>query len=99
MEYYLRMSRRTLIQDAEDQLEEQFYIINKPEGWERTRLQVDPVGPDGQAEIPITDPRQLDHWFNSMAAQRGMTGAEAERMFSGPNQMLLGFAEGEGRRV
>lgn len=95
------MTRRDLIQDEEDKLKEQFYIINHPDTWRKVVLDEGPgVGPDGQPELPITDPRQLDHWFDSLAGERGMTGAQAEAMFTGaPTHMLLGRADGEGRKV
>jgi len=43
----------------------------------------------GAPELPITDPQDLDTWFESLSAKRGMTGAE-----------VLGYAEpGTGVRV
>lgn len=101
MNYWLKMTRRDFVDDEEDKLTSQFYLINHPDSWRKTFLDNDPgIGPDGLPEAPITDPRQLDHWFESLAAQRGMTGAEAEAAFSGnANHFLLGHAEGQGRKV
>jgi hypothetical protein len=102
LKYWLGMVRRDLIRDEEDKLKEQFYIINHPDTWRKVVLsQSDDIGPDGQPELPITDPRQLDHWFNSLAGERGMTGAQAEAMLSGgaPSHFLLGRADGAGRKV
>lgn len=107
LDYYLRMDRREYIQDQEDILENQSYVqfaaLDQVDRWKKLFGEPDgPIGPDGLPEQPITDPRQLDKWFEQLASQRGMTGAEAEQRFGGDTgraQMLLGHAEGTGRRV
>lgn len=104
MNYWLDMSRRDYVDDEEAKLRQQTYNLF-PERWKQLYEEQPNIGIDGLPEIPITDPRQLDHWFNHLAGQQGMTGAQAERAFSSlagagaPPQQLLGYAQGEGRKV
>jgi hypothetical protein len=44
----------------------------------------------GEPELPVTDPNDLDVWFDNLTQKRGMTGAEVA---------ALGWAEGPGVRV
>lgn len=100
------MQRRDFVKNEEDKLRLQTYNLF-PERWKQLYEERPNVGIDGLPETPITDPRQLDHWFNQLAAQQGMTGAQVERAFAAPGapvggapaSMLLGHAVGEGRRV
>lgn len=98
------MERRDYVQDQEIILEEQtfaqFAALNQIDRWKKLFGRDQTTSPDGQPELPITDPRQLDAWFNSLAAQKGMSGAQAEAAFSGGRaNSLFGQATGEGRKV
>jgi hypothetical protein len=109
LKYYLRMKRRIQIEDELDKIEEQTLTLAGYDRWRELygNKHLAGVGPNGgtdeqgQTWRPVTDPRQLDEWFNSLAGQRGMTGEQAERMLNGSNNgnTLVGYAQGEGRRV
>lgn len=107
LDYHLRMDRRNYIKDEEDILENQahnldFMINGSVERWKRLFSHEHEFAATGEPEIPITDPRKLDQWFERMATERGMTAGEAERIFSdtpAPAAHLLGYAQGEGRKV
>jgi hypothetical protein len=100
LQYWFFMSRRIQIEDADKELEA-FCSVMWPERWQQ--LYASPVAAEGdhgqafggQPEIPVTDPRDLDAWFEGLANERGMTGAEVEASFSN----ILGWAEGEGVKV
>ena len=105
LKYYLRMRRRIQIQDEIDKIEEQTLSLAGYDRWrelygnrsDRDQF-ADSTAPQGNEWRPVTDPRELDKWFDSLAGQRGMTGEQAERMLTGGNS-LVGYAQGEGRRV
>ncbi len=101
LQYWVAMQRRLFLEDKRSELEMQCYHLF-PERW--TQIYSSQGGDYGQAfggeeEIPVIDPEDLDAWFQSLAAQQGLTGAEAEAMFSEASTPFMGFAEGEGRRV
>jgi hypothetical protein len=95
LQYWLYMERRIKLDDKQAELEFQCFHLN-PERYDF--LYVTPkTGDMGSAfgnepELPITDPADLDHWFENLANQRGMSGAEAERL-------LGNGSPGGGRRV
>lgn len=97
LEYYLNMVRRVHVEDELAVVEQQTYSMSGYERWQQIygqkqlEEQMAQQGPDEQAWRPVTDPRELDKWYDSLAAQRGMTEPQAARIF--------GHAEGEGRRV
>lgn len=102
MQYWLYMERRIKLDDKQAELELQTWSIAGYERWKQcwdTNVAGD-YGQafDGEREIPITDPSELDDWFNNIAGAHGMTGADAERAIR-QGSPLLGWAEGEGVKV
>lgn len=102
LQYWIYLERRTTLDDKERELEVQcFHLL--PERWTQLYGSSGAPGDLGQAfggepELPVTDPSDLDAWFERLGEQRGMTGAQAEA-FLGPSDLMLGHAEGTGRRV
>jgi len=96
------MRRRIELDDKQAELELQTWTIA---GYERWKQCWDKNKPgdygqafDGEPELAVTDPDDLDQWFNNIAEAHGMTGADAERALRQGDHML-GFAEGQGVRV
>ncbi len=87
------MDRRQQVDDMQAELENQCYHLF-PDRWtalyQNQDLQPGDLGHafDGEEEIPVTDPEDLDAWYESLAQSRSMSGAD-----------LFGYAEGEGIRV
>lgn len=80
LQYLIVMEQRTAINDKLAELEFQTFNLNY-DRWKAVYgdEQSEPVrGPDGEPEIPITDPRDLDGWFAQLAHQGGMSVAQAE---------------------
>ena len=83
--YWLGLDRRTQLRDRASELERQCFDLF-PERWaELYRKDVlgslSEIGGDpSEAEIPITDPSRLDDWFESISAQRSISGAELAPM-------------------
>ena len=102
LEYYINMIRREHVDDEVAKLEMQCRDLGGHERWEalygHKHLAEGEHNIDGQVWRPVTDPRDLDKWVDSLAAERGMTGAQAERIFNNGNH-VVGYAEGTGRRV
>lgn len=101
LQYWVYMNRRRELKDSDDELEA-FCAVMWPERWQQLYGQAMTNGDmgrafEGEEEIPVTDPADLDQWFNNIATARGITGAEAEAVMGGSH--LLGWAEGEGMRV
>lgn len=110
LKYWINMTRRNQAEDALAVVEMQTFSLVSEERWRALYGNKDALGPNGgideagQVWRPVTDPRDLDKWFDSLAGQRGMTGEQAARMLDGSGQevhgnYLVGFATGEGRRV
>lgn len=98
LQYWLHMERRTRLDDKKDELELQVYHLAY-DRWAQLYDSPGVPGDLGQAfggepEIPVTDPSDLDQWYESLGQPRTMSGASAP---SGNH--LLGYAEGPGRRV
>lgn len=94
MQYWIYLDRRTQINDKHDELEHQCFNLF-PDRWNdlyRNNPDI-PAGDigtafDGEPELVITDPSELDAWFNGLSGRQGMSGAD-----------VLGHAEGAGRLV
>lgn len=93
LQYFMRMERRQYVKDKDDEIEAQCYNIA---GYERWKHIYDSGGQggdmgqafDGEEEQAITDPGDLDRWFNRIANQNGMTGQEAETAIRQGNPLL-----------
>jgi len=84
------MDRRTQVDDKQAELEIHLQHM-WPERWQQ--LYGTPAGDygsafDGEQEIPITDPDDLDRWFQGLDGARSMS--------SGEFTELLGWSDGEG---
>jgi hypothetical protein len=95
------MDRRVAIDDKTAELEHQCFNLF-PERWgdiyrEQMLPGVRGLSPDsvGESETPITDPGDLDAWFEGLNRTRTISGADAARFTDSP----FGMATGTGRRV
>ena len=84
LEYWIYLSRRVQFEDQEQERAEQCYTFF-PDRW--SELYADE--PKGMAnfdeefeEIPITDPSDLDSWYESVNKPRTLFGADAPEMAS-----------------
>jgi hypothetical protein len=98
LHYWFSMSRRIYIEDADRALEAHVSMM-WPERWQQLfgGSKAGDMGQafGGEAETPVTDAADLDRWFEGLANEHGMTGAEAQAAFS-----VLGWAEpGTGVKV
>jgi len=96
------MTRRIQIDDKQAELELQTWTLSGYERWKQCwdRDNSGDYGHafEGERELPVTDPEELNDWFNNLANSHGMSGADAERAIRSGDH-LLGFAQGEGVRV
>lgn len=96
------MDRRTQLDDKKAELEHQCFNLF-PERWGSLyREQMLPgvgnpsVSVSSEAdEIPVTDPADLDAWYENLERQRRISGAEAAGAAGGLDH-ILGLADGEG---
>lgn len=98
LQYFLYMERRIQVDDTMSSLEVQCYNLNL-ERWQQLYQNQGPdwgQAFDGEAELPITDPTDLDSWYANLERPRGMTGAETARV---ADPTILGMVRGSGRRV
>jgi hypothetical protein len=97
LQYWLIMERRGAVEDADRALEAHCSVM-WPERWDQIYNKASVNAAQGMAddEVPVTDAADLDRWFEGLANQRGMTGAEAEQFF---DPSIFGVAQGEGIRV
>ncbi len=90
------MDRRTQLDDKKAELEHQCFNLF-PERWGTLyREQMLPGLPNITSnpavdEIPVTDPADLDSWYENLERQRRISGADAAGY-----DHLLGLADGEG---
>lgn len=107
LSYWIEMDRRVQIEDKHAELQLQTYNLF-PERWgELYREQLfgqatAAPGDIGQAfggeqEIPVTDYDAINDWYNDISQARGITGEQVYRHQDMGS--ILGYAEGEGRRV
>ena len=91
------MDRRTQLDDKKAELEHQCYNLF-PERWGTLyREQVLPGVPNAAVsstadEIPVTDPADLDAWYENLERQRRISGADAAAY----EDSILGIADGKG---
>ena len=97
LQYWFYLHRRKYIEDADKELEA-FCSVMWPERWKQLYGEDKPPVFDGEEQIPITDPADLDEWFNNLANQRGMSGAEAAEVL-GASVFGPDTPEGVGVRV
>jgi hypothetical protein len=92
------MDRRVAIDDKTAELEHQCFNLF-PERWGSLyREQMLPGIPGlspAEPEKPITDPTDLDAWFEGLNRTRTISSADVARFDNSP----FGVATGEGRRV
>lgn len=81
MRYWLELERRIHVQDKREELEIQLQHF-WPERWEQLYGEGGPLA-GAEPELPITDPSDLDQWYENLHAPRGMNGAEAEQASGG----------------
>ena len=96
------MDRRVDLEDKTAELEHQCFNLD-PERWGFLyrdhvlpgvkRQEVNPE--TGEQEVTITDPTDLDAWFEGLHQTRTISPADAARFNATP----FGLAVGEGRRV
>ena len=103
LQYWVYLDRRTGLDDKQTELEHQCFNLF-PERWGQLyRDQMLPALPTGdlgtafggEPELPVTDPNDLNAWYENIESSRGMTGAG----ISAYETSILGYAEGSGRRV
>lgn len=93
------MDRRTQLDDKKAELEHQCFNLF-PERWGALyREQMLPGVPNAITsspadEIPVTDPNDLDAWYENLERQRRISGADAAA--AGGMAHILGLADGEG---
>ena len=94
------MDRRTQLDDKKAELEHQCFNLF-PERWGTLyREQMLPGVPNAIStsspadEIPVTDPNDLDAWYENLERQRRISGADAAA--AGGMAHILGLADGEG---
>jgi len=96
------MDRRTQLDDMQAELEHQCFNLF-PERWGslyREQMLPGVSSSDGTPvsvssasdEIPVTDPADLDAWYENLERQRRISGAQAP----GGLDHILGLADGEG---
>jgi len=94
------MDRRTQLDDMNAELEHQCFNLF-PERWGalyREQMLPGVAGPKGVSvssaadEIPVTDPDELDSWYENLERQRRISGADTP----GGMSHILGLADGEG---
>lgn len=93
------MDRRTQLDDMSAELEHQCFNLF-PERWGtlyREQMLPGVAGPNvtttsAADEIPVTDPADLDSWYENLERQRRISGAEAQ----GGLDHILGLADGKG---
>ena len=98
LQYWIYMERRIQIDDKQAELEHQCYNLF-PERWGNLyREQMLPglPGSPEEEEIPVTDPSDLDAWYENLDRQRRISGAD---IAPHENNNILGWADGEGRLV
>lgn len=98
LQYWMHMERRDRIEDKRGELELQTFNLF-PERY-RQLYQAQAQGDvghafgEGEPEMPVTDPGDLDAFYANLDAPRSMTGAHLSNGYH-----LLGHANGEGRRI
>ena len=100
LKYWLYMDRRTQLDDKASELEHQCFNLN-PERWGvlyRDQMLPGLVGPNNEPEIPVTDPRDLDAFYESLSRPRKMTGEDAARFEGSPISAAQALNKGA-RRV
>jgi hypothetical protein len=100
LSYWIYMDRRVALDDKTAELEHQCFNLF-PERWgslyRETMLPGIPGISAAEPEKPITDPTDLDAWFEGLNRTRTISGADAARFAAEP--FGVGMATGTGRRV
>lgn len=95
------MDRRTQLDDKKAELEHQCFNLF-PERWGtlyRDQLLPGVAGATTSTEadeIPVTDPNDLDAWYENLERQRRISGADAAAAGGAGLDHILGLADGEG---
>ena len=86
LKYWIYLDRRVYMDDKQAELEHQCFNLS-PERWGalyRDQMLPGAIGIGNEPEIPVTDPRDLDAFYESLNSPRTMTGAEAVRFDGAP---------------